>query len=323
MKKEMIKKISDRSLHLSWIGRYNGFYLGYDLMGKMANNTFVKSMLLFNYYSIEEKVSYGITYRKEINSLFYKALKNIAEQVTNIPIFDLNNETFEYSIEVNKKNFNNSYLYTFFKINLTNTTVEENLKRDRLDKLRIKMIEVYNSNLTNLIAILNGCISGSLPLFSYEYEVKNDSQTYYSFKQDIFIQQNTQNLLLEERNISYNPYNIEVYSRLENNRINISNYLKSCFSNSVPSYFTGRGKCRARVLEYFKLDTLLLDFTLPIELNTNKHFNDDNAVFKIKEGYTLYQGKISVKRFFEIKDELKHSFSKLQNFLENLEEIEG
>ena len=66
----MIKKISDRSFNLSWIGRYNGFYLGYDLMGKMANNTFVKSMLLFNFYSIEEKESYGITYRKEINSIF-------------------------------------------------------------------------------------------------------------------------------------------------------------------------------------------------------------------------------------------------------------
>lgn len=321
MKKEMIKKISDRSFNLYWVGRYNGFYLGYDLMGKMANNTFVKSMLLFNYYAIEEKVSYGITYKKEINSLFYKALKNIAEQVTNIPIFDLNNETFEYSIDVNKKDFHTSYVYTFFKVSLKDTNAEENIKRDRLDKLRIQILAIYSANLTNLIAILNGCINGSLPLFSYEYEVKSEEQTYYSFKQDLFIQQNTEKLLLEERNSSYNPYNIEVYNRLCNNRINISNSLKSCFSTSVPSYFAGKGK--SRILDYFKLETLLLDFTLPIELNRNKHFNDSNAVFKIKETYPLYQGNISAERFIEIKNELKSSFSKLLTFLENIETIEG
>lgn len=72
MKKEMIKKISDRSFNLSWIGRYNGFYLGYDLMGKMANNTFVKSMLLFNFYSIEEKEFMELLIEKKLILYFIK-----------------------------------------------------------------------------------------------------------------------------------------------------------------------------------------------------------------------------------------------------------
>lgn len=323
MKKELIKNISNRSFQINYIGRMTGFYLGFDLMGKMANNTFVKSMLLFNYYSLDNKESYGITYKKEINSLFYKVLNNIAEQTKNIDIFDSNNSLIEYNIDVNKKHSSSYFLYSFFKVSLSDLTIDENLRREHLEKIKTHLISIYHLNLTNLITILNACISGSIPLFSYDYEVKSSEQVYYSFKQEVFIKQNTDKLEIEERNISYNPHNIEVYTKLENNRNNIFNSLKSNFGNLVPSYFIGKGK--NRIPDYFKLDTIFLDFTLPISLNLNKHFNDEDAVFKFKEEYECYQGKISAKRFLELKEEFNklNSFSKLSYFLNNLELIEG